>query len=79
MNDPTHKPFLHFLAVVGADLPADYISPPDDHKGNPTLDAVLFVPMGPNKPASMADEVHVHRNYKGDKWRCVKRVFRLGT
>lgn len=72
---PIAKCFRHFVAVVGDDLPADYISPPDDPRGNPTLDATLFVPFIEGRTAKDADTVQVHRNFKGDKWRVVDRTF----
>lgn len=66
---------LHYLVGTGDDLPADYIHPPSDAKGNPTLDAVLFVPVEEGRLAAEADEIHVHRIAKGERWRCVKRMF----
>lgn len=73
MKNP-HFP-LHFADVTGTALPPDYISPPDDAKGNPTLKATLFCPVLVNHPAKYADEVDVHRAYKGAPWVCSRRTF----
>lgn len=73
MKNP-HSP-LHFSAVVGSVLPPNYISPPDDAKGNPTLKATLFCPVLLDRSAKYADEVEVHRLFRGLSWICSRRTF----
>ena len=67
MNVPIHDPKLHFGAHVGR-LPADYLNPPDDSRGNPTLDATLFYPRMSGCSAAEADKLLVHRTAKGAQW-----------
>lgn len=75
MKTPIHDPLLHFGATVGTVLPADYLNPPDDHRGNPTLDATLFCPLMAGRSATDADKLLVHRTAKGEQWVVVNEAF----
>ena len=75
MNVPIHDPLLHFDATVGSVLPADYLNPPADSRGNPTLDATLFCPLLSGRSTEDADKLLVHRTAKGEPWIVVDEFF----
>lgn len=75
MKTPIHDPTLHFGLCEGSVLPADYLNPPDDPKGNPTLDATLFCPLMAGRSATDADKLLVHRTAKGAPWHVIRTEF----